>query len=149
VVYCDGSAIKARDGGYHGGAGVVLIYKGLEKHLSVPIPSGTNNISELNAATIALETLKHPCRVTIYTDSMYTINAMTKWVGGWKRRGWMTQNKGEVKNKEIIQKLDGLCQKHVVKWKHVKGHSGDYYNDLADKLACDASAKCKRDMEGG
>lgn len=147
IAYCDGSSVKAKDGGYHGGAGVVLIYKGKEKHISVPIPEGTNNISEINAAIITLETLKELCRVTIYSDSMYTINAMTKWIHGWKRRGWMTQNKGEVKNKEIIQRLDGLCQKHVVTWRHVKGHSGDYYNDLADKLACEASARLKEELE--
>lgn len=145
TMYSDGSAIKQiKDKKkYHGGAGVVLIYNGKEKHLSIPIEDGTNNISELLAPTFGLEALKESCQVTIFTDSMYCINVMTSWVHGWERRGWKTQNKGDVKNKEIIQRLQRACKRHNVEWIHVKGHSGDKYNTIADELACKASASLK------
>lgn len=145
IIYCDGSAIKQiKDRKkYHGGAGVVLIYNGKEKHLSIPIEDGTNNIAELSAAIYGLEALKERCNVVIFTDSQYCINCMVKWLSSWRRREWKTQNKGDVKNKDLIQRLDIACQKHNVTWKHVKGHSGDVYNDLADELACKASASLK------
>lgn len=148
VIYTDGSSIKAKGGGYHGGAGVVLLYKGKMKEISHPIPKGTNNISELTACILALQSLKFPCNVTLHTDSQYCIKCMTEWLNGWKKRGWKTANKGDVSNKNLIQQLDNLCQQHNVKWVWVKGHSGDKYNTLADKLATDASASLKL-LEGG
>ena len=144
TIYTDGSALKAKGGGYHGGAGCVLIASsGQEKHLSVPIEGGTNNISELLAAAIALEHLRTPCDVKLYTDSQYVISCMTEWIQGWKRRGWITQNKGEVKNKEHIQRLDAQCRIHNVEWIWVKGHNGDHYNEIVDKLAVKASTQLK------
>lgn len=148
VAYTDGSAIKAKGGGYHGGAGVVLIFNGKMKEISHPIPDGTNNISELTACLIALEALREPCEVELFTDSQYCIKCMTEWLSGWKRRGWKTANKGEVKNKELIQRLDKMCQLHNVEWKWVKGHAGNEMNELADRLACKASALVKSQKEG-
>lgn len=139
VAYTDGSSIKALKGGYHGGAGVVLIYKGKMKEISHPIPEGTNNISELTAAILALEVLKEPCRVTLYTDSQYTIKCMTEWLRGWRSRGWKTASGNPVKNIELVKKLADLCNKHTVVWKWVKGHNGDLLNEKADELACKAS----------
>ena len=147
TAYTDGSAIKAKGGGYHGGAGIVLLCGDKTKELSIPIPGGTNNISELAACVFALEALKFPCEVDLFTDSQYCIKSMTEWISGWKRRGWKTQNKGEVKNKDLIIKLDNLCKIHKVNWHHVKGHSGDYYNEKADVLACQASNSL-REKEG-
>tara|TARA_Y100001956_G_scaffold4944_2_gene4479 strand:- start:6827 stop:7342 length:516 start_codon:yes stop_codon:yes gene_type:complete len=146
IAYTDGSAIKAKGGGYHGGAGVVLNFKGKMKEISHPIPHGTNNISELTACIIALENLKEPCKVELYTDSQYCIKCMTEWLSGWKRRGWKTANKGDVKNVDLIKKLDKLCQLHDVQWNWVKGHNGDPMNELADQLACKASKQLK-DLE--
>lgn len=142
-VYTDGSSIKAKGGGFHGGAGVVLIFNGKMKEISHPIPEGTNNVSELTACILALKSLKEPCKVVLSTDSQYCIKCMTEWLGGWKRRGWMTANKGEVKNKALIQELDSLCQIHDVEWIWVKGHNGDVWNERADELACEASASLK------
>lgn len=140
TIYTDGSALKAKGGGFHGGAGCVLIANnGTEKHISEPIEGGTNNISEILAAAIALEALKTPCKVTLYTDSQYVIKCMTEWISGWKRRGWITQNKGEVKNKKHLQRLDFQARKHTIEWVWVKGHNGDKYNTLADELAVKAS----------
>lgn len=139
IIYTDGSSIKASHGGFHGGAGAVLLFGGKKKTISQPIPFGTNNIAELTAPILALEALKEPCIVDLYTDSQYTIKCLTEWLGGFKRRNWKTQNKGDVKNKELIQKLEQLCKIHKVNWHWVKGHNGDKYNTLADALACKAS----------
>jgi len=143
TVYSDGSALKDPKGGFFGGAGAVIIYNGKEKHISVSIEGGTNNIAELSAPLFALQALKEPCKVEIITDSKYVIQCLTVWIDGWKRKGWMTQNKGPVKNKDLIQALDKECDKHEVSWKWVKGHSGDYYNNIADELAVMASTKLK------
>lgn len=144
TIYTDGSSLKARSGGFHGGAGCVLIASnGKERHISEPIEGGTNNISEILAAAIALEALKVPCEVTLKTDSQYVIKCMTEWIQGWKQRGWITQNKGEVKNKTHLQRLDKQCRRHRVEWEWVKGHNGDFYNELADELAVKASTKLK------
>ncbi len=148
TLYTDGSALKAKGGGYHGGVGCVLIAStGAEKHISEPIEGGTNNVSEILAAAIGLEALKEPCDVVIYTDSQYVIKCMTEWVMGWKRRGWKTQNKGDVKNKTHLVRLDKMCRLHNVEWEWVKGHSGDKYNEIADKLAVSASTKLKESTE--
>jgi ribonuclease HI len=138
-IYSDGSALKADEGKFHCGAGTVLLYKEIEKRVSTPLPDATVNIAELTAAIIGLELLKESCIVTIYTDSQYTIDCITKWYSGWCKKGWKTQAKEDVKNKHLIQRLHSLCQNHKVTWVKVKGHSGIYYNDLADQLAVEAS----------
>jgi len=138
-LWSDGSALKAEDGKFHCGAGTVLIFNGREKHISTPLPDATVNIAELSAAIIGLEALKEVCSVTIYTDSQYTIDCITKWFAGWNRKKWKTQAGGDVKNKHLIQRLHSLCQYHEVEWVKVKGHSDLYYNDLADQLAVQAS----------
>lgn len=149
IAYTDGSAIKQiKDSSkYHGGAGVVLIYNGKEKHISYPIEDGTNNISEITAAILALKNLKYPCKVVLHTDSQYVINSMTKWLSGWKRRNWKTASGGAVKNKDLLLQLSNLCDIHEVEWVWVKGHNGNHYNEIADKLACEASASLKQKEE--
>lgn len=147
-MWVDGSSIKAKGGGFHSGAGVVLIYNGKEKHISHPIEDGSNNIAELTAPLLGLNSLKEPCKVNIMTDSAYTMNCITKWVKGWKAKGWKTQKGDPVKNKQLIKDLYEACLKHQVTWVKVKGHSGIYYNDLADELACKASASVKFKAEG-
>lgn len=142
TIYSDGSSLKNCEGGFFGGAGAVLLYNNNEKHISIPIEGGTNNVSELSAPLFALQCLKEPCKVTIITDSQYVIKCLTEWIHNWKKRGWKTQ-KGDVKNKDLIQALDEECSKHDVSWKWVKGHNGDKFNELADELAVAASTKLK------
>ena len=144
-MWVDGSSIKqiADTTRFHGGAGVVLIYNGKEKHISYPIEDGTNNMSELLAPCLGLEALKEPCNVQIMTDSAYTMNCITKWISGWARRGWRTSEGKPIKNVELIQRLNKACQQHNIEWIKVKGHSGLKYNDLADELACKASKSLK------
>ncbi|AHK11298.1 RNase HI [Shewanella sp. phage 1/4] len=137
--WTDGSALKAEDGKFHCGAGTVLIFNGKERHISTPLPDATVNIAELTAVVVGLEALKEPCDVTVYSDSQYTIDCITKWYIGWSKKKWKTQAGGDVKNKHLIQHLHSLCQQHNVKWVKVKSHSDLYYNDLADQLAVQAS----------
>lgn len=142
-MWVDGSALKAPQDKFYCGSGVVLIYKDKVKEISHPIEDGTVNIAELTAPILGLQCLKERCDVTIYSDSQYTINTQELWYDSWCRRGWMTQNKGAVKNKDLIQLLHSLCQQHNVKWVKVKSHSGLKYNDLADELAVRASSGLK------
>ena len=93
---------------------------------------------ELLAAIRALETLKRACDVIIITDSKYVKQGITEWIGLWKRREWQTTAKRPVKNKELWQTLDSLCQFHKVRWEWIKGHAGHEENELADQLAREA-----------
>lgn len=149
IIYTDGSALKNPKGGYFGGAGAVLIYGKRELELSESIPEGTNNISELQAAIIGLRTLTEPCKVTLYTDSKYVINCITQWIPKWKYNNWKSSTGKDVKNKELILVLDGLCVTHEVDFVWVKGHNDDYYNELADRLAVEASTELKERVLNG
>src|SRR6478735_5815658 len=95
----------------------------------------TNNRMELTAPIMALEALKRPVVVNLYTDSTYVRNGITKWVAGWERNGWMTSAKQPVKNVDLWQRLQEACARHEVAWHWVKGHAGVADNELADQLA--------------
>jgi ribonuclease HI len=132
VIYTDG-ACKGNPG--PGGWGVWLQSCGHEKELWGGESQTTNNRMELTAVIEALASLKRRCHVTIYTDSEYVRNGITKWIHGWKERGWKTADKKPVKNIELWQRLDGLNASHDVDWRWVKGHAGDPGNERADQLA--------------
>jgi ribonuclease HI len=132
VIYTDG-ACKGNPG--PGGWGVWLRSAGHEKELWGGDRQTTNNRMELTAVIEALASLKRRCRVTLYTDSEYVRNGITKWIHGWKERGWKTADKKPVKNMELWQRLDGLNAAHDVDWRWVKGHAGDPGNERADQLA--------------
>ena len=95
----------------------------------------TNNRMELTAPIMALEALKRPVVVHLYTDSTYVRNGITKWVPGWAKNGWKTSAKQPVKNVDLWQRLQEACSKHEVEWFWVKGHAGIADNELADVLA--------------
>ena len=90
---------------------------------------------ELTAAIKALEALKRYSVVELYTDSEYLRQGITRWLPNWKRRGWRTASKKPVKNVDLWQQLEDLVQQHQVSWHWIKGHSGHYGNEQADKLA--------------
>jgi ribonuclease HI len=138
VIYTDG-ACSGNPG--KGGWGAVLNYNGKTKEISGFQEDATNNQMELLAAIKALETLKEECEVDLYTDSKYLQNGITEWTKKWLKNGWKTNNNKQVKNIELWQNLIELTNKHKVNWKWVKGHSGDKYNDIADKLASEAIKK--------
>jgi len=95
----------------------------------------TNNRMELTAPIMALEALKRPVTVHLFTDSTYVRNGITKWVPGWAKNGWKTSAKQPVKNVDLWQRLQEACSKHEVEWFWVKGHAGVADNELADVLA--------------
>jgi len=124
-----------------GGWGVVLRYKTTEKEISGYSPDTTNNRMELTAVVEALNALKEKCRVTVYTDSRYLRDGITSWIQRWKRNGWKTSDKTAVKNQDLWEALDRICQKHQLEWRWVKGHAGHPENERADELARDAIQK--------
>jgi len=118
-----------------GGWGALLVYGGVEKELSGGEPMTTNNRMELMAAIAALEALKRPCAVALYTDSQYLRDGITKWIEGWKRKGWITADKKPVKNVDLWQRLDAARLPHTVVWHWVRGHAGHPENERVDQLA--------------
>ncbi len=118
-----------------GGWAAILVWKGRRKEISGGETGTTNNRMELLAAIRALEALKRPMRVRIYTDSEYLRRGMSQWLEDWKRRGWRTAAKKPVKNRDLWERLDRLCRRHQVEWRWLKGHAGDPLNERADRLA--------------
>ncbi|OKH87823.1 ribonuclease HI [Thalassospira sp. TSL5-1] len=118
-----------------GGWGAILRYKGVEKEMSGGETETTNNRMELMAAISALEAIKRPCQVEIYTDSSYVRDGITKWVFGWQKRGWKTADKKPVKNVELWQRLLEAARPHKIEWHWVKGHAGHPENERCDELA--------------
>jgi ribonuclease HI len=118
-----------------GGWGAILRYHGVERELSGGDPATTNNRMELMAAIVALETLKRPCPVHLYTDSRYVLDGATKWLRAWKARGWKTADKKPVKNVDLWQRLEHALAPHRIDWHWVKGHAGHPENERADALA--------------
>jgi ribonuclease HI len=132
VIYTDGGcSINPGPGGW----GAILISGGHRKEISGGEPLTTNNRMELMAAISALETLKYPSHVNLHTDSKYLCDGMSKWIDGWKRKGWRTAAKTPVKNADLWQRLDAARKRHEVHWHWVRGHAGHAENERADELA--------------
>ena len=132
TIYTDG-ACSGNPG--PGGWGAILTYGGHTKELFGGEAHTTNNRMELTAAIRALEALKRPVPVTIYTDSQYLRQGITEWLAGWKRNNWRTRSKQPVKNDDLWRELDTLAQRHTIDWRWVKGHAGHAENERADELA--------------
>lgn len=118
-----------------GGWGVLLQHGRHRRELSGGESDTTNNRMELQAVIEGMRALKHPCRVTIFTDSTYVMKGITEWLAGWKARGWRTASKQPVKNVDLWQQLEEALDGHDVRWQWVKGHAGDPGNERADALA--------------
>ena len=131
-IFTDG-ACKGNPG--PGGWGAILRYGTTEKEIYGASKNTTNNIMELTAVIESIKNLKKPCELIITTDSKYVKNGITEWIHNWKKNGWRTAAKKEVKNKELWIELDSLIQIHSISWDWVKGHSGHPENDRADLLA--------------
>ena len=106
-----------------------------ERELSGGAAETTNNQMELMAAIAALETLQRSSSITIVTDSAYVKNGITGWMFGWKKNGWKTAARKQVKNVDLWQRLDAAQARHDVTWEWVKGHAGHPENERADELA--------------
>jgi ribonuclease HI len=141
VAYTDG-ACSGNPG--PGGWGAILTFNGEERELSGGEPETTNNRMELMAAISALEALKRPSAILIVTASKYVLDGLTKWIKGWKARGWKTADGKPVKNQDLWLRLDAATQAHKVKWEWVRGHDGHEGNERADALARAAIANFRR-----
>jgi len=139
-IFTDG-ACKGNPG--PGGWGAILRYGTTEKEIYGASKNTTNNIMELTAVIESLKKLNKPCELIITTDSKYVKNGITEWIHNWKKNGWRTAAKKEVKNKELWIELDSLIQIHSITWDWVKGHSGHPENERADLLANVAIEKLK------
>lgn len=125
-----------------GGWGAVLRYNGHERELSGGEANTTNNRMELSAVINALEALKEPCKVTLYSDSQYVCNALKLgWAKKWKANGWMRNKKEPALNPELWESLLNLCEVHKVEVVWVKGHAGHPENEKCDRLAVAAAQK--------
>lgn len=138
TIHTDG-ACKGNPG--PGGWGAVLQFNGHTRELKGGERQTTNNRMELTAAIRALEALREPCAVTLYTDSVYVMQGLTQWLPGWKARGWRTADRKPVKNQDLWQALDAAAARHRIDWRWVKGHSGDPGNEAADRLANEGCAE--------
>lgn len=118
-----------------GGWGVILRWNGITRELYGGEPDTTNNRMELTAAINALNALKEPCAIDLYTDSVYVRDGISNWIESWKARGWKTSTKKPVKNAELWQALDSARARHRVNWHWVKGHAGHPENERCDELA--------------
>ena len=134
-IYTDG-ACRGNPG--PGGWGVLLSYGEHQKELSGAEVLTTNNRMELTAVIRALEALKRPSEVRIFTDSEYVRRGITEWVKSWKARGWKTADRKPVKNQDLWEQLDELASGHKIEWRWVKGHSGIPGNERVDRLANEA-----------
>ena len=133
TIYTDG-ACSGNPG--PGGWGVVLLYGTHRRELSGGHPSTTNNRMELTAVISALSALKEPCRVDLYSDSRYVIDALQKgWAVKWKRNGWMRNKSDPALNPDLWETLLSLTQTHDVTYHWVKGHASNPENNRCDQLA--------------
>lgn len=127
-----------------GGWAAVLRCGEAEKVLSGGERVTTNNRMELTAVISALEALKRPCTVTLYSDSKYIVDAMTQgWVYAWKQKGWMRTNREPAKNPELWEALLEQVKRHQVTFCWVKGHADNEINARCDALAVQESKKYK------
>lgn len=139
TIYTDG-ACKGNPG--PGGWAAVLKLGDIEKEISGGEPSTTNNRMELTAVISALQALKYPCVVELYSDSKYVIDALSKgWARNWKKKGWMRNAKEKALNPDLWEQLLNLVDIHEVHYHWVKGHATNKYNNRCDELAVAESRK--------
>ena len=138
TIYTDG-ACSGNPG--PGGYGVVLLDdSGRRRELSEGFQTTTNNRMELSAVIAALEALKRPCDVTLYSDSEYVVNAIKQgWLAQWQRKGWRKADKKPVMNIDLWQRLLPKLEEHNIEFRWTKGHAGNPENERCDTLAVAAS----------
>ena len=136
TIYTDG-ACSGNPG--PGGWGAILMYQDIKKEIAGGKKNTTNNVMELTAVIEALKLLNRPCKVDLYSDSAYVVNAfIQKWTINWQKNNWKTSDKKDVKNKELWQELLELTTTHKVIFHKVKGHSDNEFNNRCDELARNA-----------
>ena len=137
-IYTDG-ACSGNPG--PGGYGIVLTYKRNKKELSGGFCRTTNNRMELLAAIVALDALTEPCEVTLYSDSRYLVDSVTKnWLQSWKKRNWIKADRSPVKNVDLWERYLAAQARHKITLVWVKGHAENEFNNRCDELARTAAA---------
>mgnify|MGYP003291050571 CR=1 FL=1 len=133
TIYTDG-ACSGNPG--PGGWGAILEYMGHEKELSGGEQNTTNNRMELTAVIKALQALKEPCTVELYSDSKYVLDALQKgWAVSWRKKGWIKSDKKPALNPDLWETLLNLVEMHDVRCHWVKGHASNPKNNRCDELA--------------
>ena len=136
IIYTDG-ACSGNPG--PGGWGALLMYGPSVREISGYSPATTNNRMELSAAIEALQALKEPCKVDLYSDSSYLVNAINEgWLKRWTKNNWKTAAKKSVENIDLWQKILKLLTLHTINFHKVKGHSDNPWNNRCDTLAREA-----------
>lgn len=139
TIYTDG-ACSGNPG--PGGWGSILMYGEHQKELSGGENPSTNNRMEMMAVIRALEALKEPCIVDLYSDSKYVLDSLEKgWAVGWRKRGWIKSDKKPALNADLWEILLNLYEKHQINLHWVKGHSTNQFNNRCDELAVLESKK--------
>jgi ribonuclease HI len=136
-IYTDGACLgNPGPGGY----GVVLLYGEHRKELSGGFRLTTSSRMEIKAAIAGVRALKYPCAVTLYSDSKYVVDAMTKgWAKRWQANGWKRNKKDKAMNPDLWGELLQLCEPHEIQFEWVKGHAGNVENERCDGLAVEAA----------
>ena len=136
IIYTDGAC--SGNPGPGGWGAIIIDEKKNQINLSGREKLTTNNRMELTAPIMALKKIKKSSEIIIYTDSTYLKNGITIWIKNWKNNGWKSANKKPIKNKDLWTTLNKLSKDKIISWKWVKGHAGNKYNEMADKLATTA-----------
>lgn len=133
LIYTDG-ACSGNPG--KGGWGAILIAGDVKKEISGNEKETTNNRMELTAPIEALKLVKRPCKIKLYSDSAYLVNAFSNgWIYNWQKNGWKTADKKDVKNRDLWEEIYKFTKIHKIEWIKVKGHSDNEYNNRCDRLA--------------
>ena len=139
TIYTDG-ACQCNPG--PGGYGAVLLFGEHRKELSAGYRLTTNNRMEMMGAIAALQTLKTPCQVQLYSDSQYVVNAIKQgWAKKWRANGWMRNKKEKAVNPDLWAQLLNECDRHQVSFFWVRGHAGNVENERCDRLAVAAASQ--------
>ena len=138
IIYTDGACIG--NPGKGGWAAIIIEPTG-EREIVGFEKSTTNNRMELKAVIEALKEIEIDSQISLFSDSKYVIDGITKWIKNWKMNDWKTSNKKEIKNLDLWMDLDQLTTKFKITWNWVKAHSTDEYNNKVDKLARNEAEK--------
>lgn len=142
LLYTDGSA-HGKPKNRNGGCAAIIYRKNSKtnkfdicEEFGLHADITTNNRMEMMAVIIGLENIKEPSKITVFSDSSYVVNAFSKkWLISWIKNGWKTSTNSNVKNQDLWEKLNKLCEPHNIKFKWVKGHAGHPENERCDWIA--------------